>query len=147
MIAIKNARAVTADFILDGAVILVKDGKIAEIGRSGETCIPTDSDVIDAKGLYVGPGLVDIHVHGGDRYMFYDEPEKAAAHFLSHGETSVLATLYYDLSKEELLSSIDRIKKARREGAGRAIKGLYMEGPYMNPKYGASPEKINGAAR
>jgi len=142
VIAIKNARVVLDDGILEDAVILVEGGKIAEVGTSADTTIPSGAEIIDAEGLYVGPGFVDIHVHGGGGYMFQTDPVLAAEHFLSHGETSVLATLYYDLSKEELIDSIKRVRSAMKEdGAGRAIKGVYMEGPYMNPKYGAMPEK------
>ncbi len=142
MKAIVNAKAVLDNFILDDAVIIVDGERIVSVGTSSNTKIPSDAELIDASGMYVGPGLVDIHVHGGDKYMFYSEPEKAAEHFLSHGETTVLATLYYDLSKEDLIASVGRVKNAMKtQSAGRAIKGIYMEGPYMNPKYGASPEK------
>ena len=97
---------------------------------------------MDAKGKYLGPGFVDIHVHGGGGHLFFQEPEGACEHFLKHGETTVLPTLYYDLSKPAFLESIDRIKACMETGrAGRAIGGFYMEGPYMNPKYGASAEK------
>ena len=61
---------------------------------------------------------------------------------MSHGETTVLATLYYDLSRDAFLESVRRVKAAMKTGtASKAIGGFYMEGPYMNPKYGASPEK------
>ena len=137
VLAIKNAKAVLEDRILNDAVILIENKKIVSVGVN--TDIPEGSQIIDAEGLYVGPGFVDIHVHGGNGSMFYADPIGAAEHFLSHGETTVLATLYYDLSKEELLDSVKRIKSAMKDAC--SIKGIYMEGPYMNPKYGASPEK------
>ena len=137
--AIINAKAVLEDSILEDAVILAENGRIVSVGTSGDTKIPNDSQIIDAEGFFVGPGFVDIHVHGGGGNMFYAEPGLAAEHFLSHGETTVLATLYYDLSKEELIDSIKRIRSTMKDV--KAIKGIYMEGPYMNPKYGASPEK------
>lgn len=137
--AIINAKAVLDSGIVEGAVILVDNGRI--VSADG-TEIPKGADIIDAEGLFVGPGFVDIHVHGGGGNMFYAEPVLAAEHFLAHGETTVLATLYYDLSADELIDSVKRIRSAMKEdGAGKAIKGIYMEGPYMNPKYGASPEK------
>jgi N-acetylglucosamine-6-phosphate deacetylase len=41
-----------------------------------------------------------------------------------------------------MLAAIRRVQEAmQKPGAARAIGGIYMEGPYMNPKYGASPEK------
>jgi len=142
MIAIENANIVLEQGILTGGTLLTENGRISAVGRACDVPVPQHAERIDAGGLLVGPGFVDIHVHGGNGSFFYEDPIRTAAYFLSHGETTVLATLYYDLTKQGFLESIDRIKDAMRsEGAGRAIGGMYMEGPYMNPKYGASPEK------
>ncbi len=141
MILIKNAKVVLQHGILDNGAVLLDGERIAAVGPAEEICAPDGTEVIDAKGAYVGPGFVDIHVHGGSKWMFHSHPEEAAGYFLAHGETTQLATLYYDLSKEEFPAAIRRVKAAMEQGAGRAIAGFYMEGPYMNPKYGASPEK------
>lgn len=141
MIAIENANLVLENGILSDAVLLIDGDRIASLGKKGSVMIPENAERFDAKGLFVGPGFVDIHVHGGNGYLFDSTPVEAAKHFLAHGETTVLATLYYDLTKEQFLESIDRVKAAmKQDGAGSAIGGFYMEGPYMNPKYGASPE-------
>ena len=141
MIAIKNAKVVLETGIIFDGVILIEDDRIYAVGPARELEIPENASCVDANGAYVGPGFVDIHVHGGNGHFFYSEPEQAAEHFLSHGETTVLATLYYDLSRDAFLESVRRVKSAMGTGAARAIGGFYMEGPYMNPKYGASPEK------
>ena len=142
MIAITNAKIVLENGILREGVMLIEKDRILSVGKAADVEIPEHATICDAEGLYVGPGFVDIHVHGGAGHFFYENPEKAADHFLRHGETTMLATLYYDLSKEEFLDSIERVKSAMVEGdAAKAIAGFYMEGPYMNPKYGASPEK------
>lgn len=142
MTAIKNARVVLEHEIIENGVVLTENDRIVAVGADEDVRIPESAEVYDAKGLYVGPGFVDIHVHGGNGHFFYEDPISAAEHFLAHGETTVLATLYYDLTKEGFIDSIERIKAAMGQGmAGGAIGGFYMEGPYMNPKYGASPEK------
>lgn len=141
MIAIRNAKVVLEQEILPDGVILIENGRICFAGKTDEAQIPENATVYDARGLYVGPGLVDIHVHGGDGHFLYAQPAAAAKHFLKHGETTVLAALYYDLSKEEFLDAIARVKAAMQDGSAGNIAGFYMEGPYMNPKYGASPEK------
>jgi len=142
MYYIKNAKVVLETGIIWDGVLAIEGDRIAGCGKASELEIPEGAEVLDAKGLYVGPGFVDIHVHGGGEAMFPDDPETAAKHFLKNGETTVLSTLYYDLTKEGFLEAIRKTKKAMETTeAGKAIGGFYMEGPYMNPVYGASPEK------
>lgn len=142
MVYIHNAKVVLETGILfDGAILLDGD-RIAWVGDRRDAQIPDGCEMLDAEGAYVGPGFVDIHVHGGNGYMFDTEPLQAAEHFLKNGETTQLATLYYNLSKEGFLDSIKKVQAAMAAGgAGSAIAGIYMEGPYMNPKFGAMPEK------
>ena len=142
MVYIHNAKVVLETGILfDGAILLDGD-RIAWVGDRRDAQIPEGCEMLDAEGAYVGPGFVDIHVHGGNGYMFDTEPLQAAEHFLKNGETTQLATLYYNLSKEGFLDSIKKVQAAMAAGgAGSAIAGIYMEGPYMNPKFGAMPEK------
>lgn len=142
MVYIENAKIVLENGILWNGVLAMEEDRIAAFAPATELPVPAGAERIDAKGLYVGPGFVDIHVHGGGGHFFYAEPEAAAQHFLAHGETTMLATLYYDLPKAEFSASIDRVKQAMQTGqAAKAIGGFYMEGPYMNPKYGACAEK------
>lgn len=142
MIAIKNAKIVLEQTVIEQGLLIVENEKIAFCGEEEDAVIPENCTVYDAEGLYVGPGFVDIHVHGGDGCMFYNEPLRTAKHFLDHGTTTMLPTLYYDLDKKQFSGAIDKIKSAMNEGEeGKAIAGFYMEGPYMNPKYGAAAEK------
>lgn len=138
MICIQNAKVILPDRILENGVILIDSQQIVAVGTAQQVCIPRDAQIVDAGGLYVGPGFVDIHVHGGGQWMFDETPLAAAKHFLAHGETTVLATLYYNLDKERFLSAIRAVQEAAKQAEN--IAGFYMEGPYMNPKYGAAAE-------
>ena len=139
MIYIENADIVTETGILKNGALLAENGTITKIGTAGAFKVPENASKIDAKGLYLGPGFVDIHVHGGGGYNFFDNPEKAAQHFLKHGETTVLAASYTTYTKAEYLTSIEKIKQSMKSNA-KNIAGFYMEGPYLNPKYGAEPK-------
>jgi len=132
---IKNAQIVTENGILWDGSIVIKEGRIVQIGNMREAEWPLGAIQIDAKGAYVGPGFVDIHVHGGGGFDTCLEVENAAEYFLSHGETSILATSYCDRNLNQLIECI----RAVREGMKYAknLKGMYMEGPFTNPNYGA----------
>ena len=136
MICIENAKVVLENGILWDGIVLVEEDRIVSVGKRGEVEIPEGAQRIDAEGAYVGPGFVDIHVHGGGGHMFWQEPEQAAAHFLRRGTTSIFPTLYHSLDKQTYLESIERVKATM--GPDSPIRGFYMEGPYMNPDFGAS---------
>jgi len=46
-----------------GQDVLVADGRIAAVGRSGSFDVPANARVIDGDGLTVMPGLIDVHMH------------------------------------------------------------------------------------
>ena len=127
MIAICNGNVVLEHKILRDGVVLVDENRILAVGSAEEVAIPETAEVYDAQGLYIGPGFVDIHVHGGNGHFLYAEPTAAAAHFLKHGETTVLVALYYDLSKEDFLEAIQRVKEVMEDDSTKNIAGFYME--------------------
>ena len=132
MKAIINTKLILEDgIIFDGAIVFDNE-KIIDFGESDKVVIPLGAEIIDANGLYTAPGFIDIHNHGSKDHLFVKEPLKCAEHFLKHGETTVLPTIYYDMNLEQMLEGADKIKKASKEGAGKIILGLYMEGPYMS---------------
>ena len=139
MIYIKNAKIVLEDGILSNGVIVVEKDRIVAVGRETDVCVSDEAKIIDANGSYVGPGFVDIHVHGGGGAFFAEDPETATAHFLAHGETTILPTFYTTMDKNAFVSGTERVQSLMKKGGlGGAIAGFYMEGPYLNPKYGAS---------
>ncbi len=140
MIAIKNATLVMKDHLIPEAVLFIEDGKIADFGEMRSTSIPEGCEIIDAEGLYVGPGLVDIHTHAGCGTWFYEDPITAAKANLAHGTTTVLPTLYFNMNAQQLVEQAKLIQDAMKQPGGANIGGFYMEAPYMNPKFGADRE-------
>ena len=135
--AIVNAKVVHERGIIWDGAILVENDRIKAYGKRKDVEIPEGTEIIDAGGAYVGPGFVDIHLHGGGGYQTADDPEKAAEYFLSHGETSILCSPSGIATRERDNAArvITNVRNAMK--TAKNIKGLYMEGPYANPKYGA----------
>lgn len=139
MLAVKNATLVMDDYLIPGGVLLAENGKIVSFGTAGEISIPDNAEILNAEGLYVGPGFVDIHTHSDGKTFFYDDP-KAAGHHLKHGTTTLLPALYYSMDTAGFLDAITTIREAMGKPECKNIAGLYMEGPYLNPKFGCDRE-------
>lgn len=140
MLAIINAELVMHNHFIPEAVLFVEDGIITGFGEMRNTPIPEGCEILDAEGGYVGPGLIDIHNHAGGGHWFYDEPEKAAQFNLQHGTTTILACLYFNMNKDQLVEQAKFVQEAMKKPECKNIAGFYMEAPYMNPKFGADRE-------
>lgn len=121
----------------DGSV-LINDGKILEITNSDLAVI--GAKVIDVKGMYIVPGFVGMHVHGGGGHGFTEATEEAFtcavnAH-LKHGATSIFPTL--SSSSFETLSQASQVCEKLMSQSGSVIQGLHIEGPYLNKKMAGS---------
>ena len=140
MLAIINAELIMKDHFIPEAVLLVEDGKIVGFGEMRNTPIPEGCEILDAEGTYVGPGLIDTHNHAGGGKWVFEDPAHAAQFNLQHGTTTMLPTLYFNQNKDNLLEQIATMKAAMQTPECANFAGLYMEAPYMNPKFGADRE-------
>ena len=131
-----NGHILTPQGWLKDGSVLISDGKILEVTNSDLAVI--GATVIDAKGMYIVPGFVSMHVHGGAGHDFTEGTteafQKATQAHLAHGATSIFPTLSS--------TSFDNIKRAvttceeLMKAPGNIIQGLHIEGPYLNKKNG-----------
>ena len=132
LVKIKNAVLITD--ILDRKNNLYIDGsKIVAITSADLPC----DDVIDAEGLYVAPGFIDIHTHGAGGHDFtdgtIDDIRKAAYIHAQHGTTTIYPTAPA-ASTEKLLAFIQNVKHLTLENRPGIpfIAGSHLEGPYFS---------------
>lgn len=129
---IKNGKIFEEDGTFRVRDLYVEDHKIV----ADESQV-TDRTVINAEGLLVLPGLVDIHSHGAVGYDFSDgDPEglkKILRYEKSCGITSYCPTSM-TLPREQLLKVFASVKQAAGSGDGSVIRGINMEGPFLDEK-------------
>lgn len=139
MIAIKNAVLVMHDHLIPQSVLLLENGVIQAFGKEKDLPIPERCErIIDAEGLFVGPGLIDIHTHSDGKVFFQDNPAQAAQHHLRHGTTTLLPALYTSLNTEQYVTVANILREAMKTPECKNIAGFYMEGPYLNPGFGCN---------
>ncbi|MBU3853720.1 MAG: N-acetylglucosamine-6-phosphate deacetylase [Candidatus Paraprevotella stercoravium] len=139
-----NAKILTPQGWLKDGSVIIRDNKILEVTNCDLAVI--GADVIDAKGMYVVPGGVEMHVHGGGGRDFMEGTEDAfreavAAH-AKHGMTSIFPTLSSS-TVPMIEKAVETCNKLMAE-KDSPILGLHLEGHYLNIKKagGQLPENI-----
>lgn len=130
---IKNCNIIYLDKIEKGSV-LFENGKIKEINPSNVN----DTEVIDAEGLYLSPGFIDVHIHGAGGCDTMDGTVESintiAKTIVQHGTTSFTPTTM-TVAAEDIRKSMEVIKKLKEEGTeGANVLGAHLEGPFISPK-------------
>lgn len=119
--------------ILEGQTVIVRDGRIANIGPAANIKVPAGALKIDGRGKYLMPGLADMHVHlspaadlGGQQLQL----------FLANGVTTVRNMI----GKPEHLQLRDRVTKGELLGPT-----IYTAGPPLLGNTVSTPEAAESA--
>lgn len=128
---IKNCRIIYKDKIEEGSVH-IENGKIKEINP--KTC--EDKDILDAEGLYLSPGFIDIHIHGAGGCDTMDCKEESlntiSKAIAAHGTTAFLPTTM-TMPIDTIHKALKKVKNVIKEGTdGAQILGVHLEGPFIN---------------
>lgn len=139
---IHNARVILPDQILNHGWVGFESGTITGIGQDSR--IPTNED-IDAQNLYLAPGFIDLHIHGGHGFDFLDSTAEefagAATFHLSGGTTSLCPTAATATYKkfEVVISHWQEAQPLTR----CRLLPLHLEGPHLAPgKAGAQDPSL-----
>ena len=144
MFAIKNGKIILENEIVEGKVLLYTD-KIEGIVEESE--IPNGSGVIDAKGGYIAPGFIDLHIHGYLTKDVCDASEESmriiSKGILANGVTGYLPTTM-TVDMKVIQGAIDTCRELMKEEDfdGSTILGVHAEGPFISEsKKGAQDAK------
>ncbi len=134
MKAIINGKILTENNVIEDKILLFDD-KIIDFCDEVEESV----EIIDAKGLYVSPGLIDIHVHGSCNCDVMDKSvtsiKTIGNGIKENGVTSFLPTTM-TMSKEDIYEALDTIRESMDiKYDGAQILGAHLEGPFINSKY------------
>ncbi len=140
---ILNGTLVTPRETVVGRPLVIENGKVVRLA-SGRESPPPGAEVLDARGCWVAPGLIDLHVHGSAGYDTMDASQQAvhgmARFFARHGVTAYLPTTAAAPS-DVLRASLHTLAACDPPPDGARHLGAHIEGPYLNAAFrGAQPE-------
>ncbi|HEY0666984.1 MAG TPA: N-acetylglucosamine-6-phosphate deacetylase [Sphingobacteriaceae bacterium] len=149
-IKIYNGKVLTPYRIFPHGTVLVTGNTITAVSE-GDIDAP-DAIAIDARGQYISPGFIDIHIHGGGGHDFMDGNEEAflkiAETHARYGTTSMVPTTL-TAEKKDLLHTLKLYEQAHAKNVkGAQFLGMHLEGPYFamsqrgaqDPRYIRDPD-------
>ncbi len=131
-LAIVNGTLIMEDALREDSYVLCEGDRIIRMGRGSR--IPKAAEIIDARGGYISPGFVDMHVHGGHGADFMDGTVSAIqtgclAH-ARHGTTTIFPTTTTG-SREQIHAMLSACREACERGTLMNFAGVHLYGPYF----------------
>jgi cytosine/adenosine deaminase-related metal-dependent hydrolase len=130
-----NVVPMDAERVLADHDVVVRTGRIRGVGPTGSIAVPRDARIVDARGRYLLPGLMDMHVH-----LPADPRDEATMLelFVANGVTTVL----------NLRGAASHLALRERVAGGEVFgPAIFTSGPYIShaPFYSPPPEEAAAA--
>ena len=137
VVALTNVKVIdgTGAPAREGQTIVIRDGRIAEVGPGGEVAVPVDdARVLDLEGHTVIPGLVGLHNHS-----YYTGGNGRAAQLSFSGSRLYLASGVTTIRTTGARAPYEELNLKRDIEAGRAIgPRMFTTGPYLTGTEGSN---------
>lgn len=131
---IVNGTILTPQGWLKNGSIILRDNKVLEVTNCDLAII--GANIVDARGMYVVPGYIEMHVHGGGGRDFQEGTEEAfetaVKSHLKYGTTSIFPTLSSS-TVPMIQRAVETCNKMMAQ-PNSPVLGLHLEGHYLNPK-------------
>ncbi len=136
MLYIEPEAIVTPDGLLEDHAALVDGERIVAVDYSSILSCPEEARRVEAAGLLLAPGFIDLQINGAFGNDFTDEPGtiwEVASLLPRYGVTSFLPTIISS-PRERVATAQDVICEGPPLGVrGATPLGLHLEGPFLNP--------------
>ena len=137
MLYIAKATLYTPSQTAPRAAVLASQGRIAAVGKAADLPCPPGATALDAEGLLLAPGLIDLQCNGAFGDDFTAAPQtlwRAAARLPRYGVTSFLPTII-SVPPAVVAAAQAAVLHGRPAGfRGAEPLGLHIEGPFLNPQ-------------
>jgi len=144
---IKGGKIILENKILYNKILLYNDKIIGILDEESflEKSAKEEMTIIDARGKYISPGFIDIHIHGSGGKDTMDGTLSnlgiISETIAKSGVTGFLPTTM-TMEKEKICKALDTVRLAMNENSqGAKILGVHMEGPFISEKFKGAQDK------
>jgi N-acetylglucosamine-6-phosphate deacetylase len=125
--------------LISKGIIVVEGEKIAWIGEEADYVATGEEEILDYRGHWVCPGLIDLHIHGQAGFDVMDATEEAliaiSKSLVQYGVTGFLATTMTAPWSEIMAAIKNVVLFSSGENRYARVLGIHLEGPWINVKY------------
>ncbi len=143
-IAFVARRLYTPSAEIDDPLLVVEDGRIAEVSSRSGKAVALNAQVVDFGDAIIAPGFLDIHIHGGAGLDVMraspSELPRLGKFLSSHGVTGYFPTTVAApldttcAALNDLADAIEAAEKTPPETAQALPLGIHLEGPFLSHK-------------
>jgi len=135
-----NSVLFTGKELLRDRILIADNGRISSVTYDKD--LPSGVEVVDCRGNYLAPGLLDLQIAGGGGYLFSSFPTKEALVSITNDIVSTGTTGFLITLPTNTLEVYRKAFRAVKEFSHPALLGIHLEGPFLSPaKKGAHLEE------
>jgi imidazolonepropionase-like amidohydrolase len=133
------------DTTIRDATVLVRDGRIAEVGPSRKVKVPSGARRIDGRGKYLIPGLADMHAH---LYSDGEVPDSVAPHELGVMVANGVTATRFMIGTREHFALRKQVEAGRIVGPQLWLASPHFTGKEdLNSRVVTTPEEARKAVK
>lgn len=137
-VCLHNATVLTGFSVMPNCAVYIKNGVIADVYNE-QRFLKKNFDpkvkIIDVRGAYIAPGLIDTHIHGIGGWSADDQDYKSilnmSKELAAYGVTSFIPTISA-APEADMIANIKAVVKAMGKEKGARILGMHLEGPFLS---------------
>ena len=136
MLSIQNVTIYSPEQRIDNAEVLIEADRITHVASGDQLERPATAQVIDAAGLLLAPGFIDLQLNGAFGHDFTANPDTiwlVAADLPRFGVTTFLPTIITSLPETWAAAQQTLAEQKPAGYRGAESLGLHLEGPFLNP--------------
>ena len=134
----------TSDIVIPDQTVLIRGERIEEVGPSATVRVPRKATILDGTGVWLMPGLADMHMHTQYDWIGPAWPVMPLKLYLANGVTTIRCFGPLGGPPEYVLKWRDEVREGKQPGPAIYTSGPIFFGPVSDPADKVRDQKAQG---